>query len=168
MGARLRRTGKAGIVSLFVAIALIGSAWLAYATTAPKSGSYPVTTSRIKGKGFCVDKKNNTRFQFDVSRKRDGSLRGAFHTELGPNNPGASSFQGQQVTSLTVNGNTASFSVNGRLHGPGNNNNKNTYTADVTVTNGNPDTYSVSVHNGTVIYSNSCPVMGGGITFGNG
>ncbi len=166
MGARLRRTGKAGIVSLLVAIALIGSAWLAYATTAPTSGSYPVTTIRIKGKGFCVDKRNHTRFQFDVSRKRDGSLRGALHTQLGPNNPSGTNFQGQQVTSLIGNGNTASFSVNGQLHGP-HNNDKNTYTADVEVTNGSPDTISISVHNSKVVYSNACPVMGGGITFLN-
>jgi hypothetical protein len=165
MGARLRRSGKAGLVSLLVAIALIGSAWLAYATTAPSSGSYPVTTIRIKGKGFCNDKKNNTRFQFDVQRKRDGRLLGALHTQLGPNNPSGTNFQGQQLTSLIVNGNTASFTINGQLHGP-HNNDKNTYTADVTVTD-NPDTWSISVHNSKVIYSNACPVMGGGITFAN-
>ena len=42
MGARLRRSGKAGVVSMLVALALIGSAWLAYASSAPKgTPSYP-------------------------------------------------------------------------------------------------------------------------------
>jgi len=47
MGARLRRSGKAGAVAILVAIALVGSAWLAFATTAPRggSGSYPGTTT---------------------------------------------------------------------------------------------------------------------------
>jgi hypothetical protein len=45
MGARLRRSGKASIIGFLIAIALIGSAWLAYATTAPSgTSSYPTTT----------------------------------------------------------------------------------------------------------------------------
>ena len=45
MGARLRRSGKASIIGFIIAIALIGSAWLAYATTAPSgTSSYPTTT----------------------------------------------------------------------------------------------------------------------------
>jgi hypothetical protein len=45
MGARLRRSGKASIIGFIIAIALIGSAWLAYATTAPGgNSSYPTTT----------------------------------------------------------------------------------------------------------------------------
>ena len=49
MGARLRRSGKAGAITLLVAIALIMSAWLAYATSAPtgqagSSGGVTTTT----------------------------------------------------------------------------------------------------------------------------
>src|SRR4051812_34122208 len=47
MGARLRRSGKAGVVAFMTAIALIGSAWLAFATTAPggPSNGYGTTTT---------------------------------------------------------------------------------------------------------------------------
>lgn len=163
MGARLRRSGKAGVVSLMVAIALIGSAWLAYATTAPKGNTvYPVTAIRIKGKGFCGNKKNDSRFQFDVARKPNGQLRGSMHTEIGQP---AVSFGGRQLTSLNVSGNTANFSINGNLNGHGVHDHT-LYTADVTVTDGHPDTWSVKVHSGShVIYQNACPVSGGFIDF---
>ena len=50
MGARLRRSGKAGAVAFLIAIALIGSAWLAFATTAPNgpSNGYGTTTTTAK------------------------------------------------------------------------------------------------------------------------
>ena len=50
MGARLRRSGKAGAVAFMIAIALIGSAWLAFATTAPTgpSNGYGTTTTTMK------------------------------------------------------------------------------------------------------------------------
>lgn len=164
MGARLRRSGKAGVVSMLVAIALVGSAWLAYATTAPKgASSYPTTPSiRIKGKGFCGDKKSNTNFEFDVRRTDKGQLAGSLHQQTASQ----TQFQGEQLLTLTVNGNTAQFSINGTLNGP-HVNDKNTYTADVTVTDGNPDTIAITIHNGSVIYSNACPVQGGFIVFQN-
>jgi hypothetical protein len=53
MGARLRRSGKASIIGFIIAIALIGSAWLAYATTAPSgNSSYPTTTVCKPGYGY--------------------------------------------------------------------------------------------------------------------
>ena len=50
MGARLRRSGKAGAVAFIIAIALIGSAWLAFATTAPSgpSNGYGTTTTTAR------------------------------------------------------------------------------------------------------------------------
>ena len=46
MGLRYRRTARASIAGLVVTFALIGSAWLAFATTAPAgTGSYPGTTT---------------------------------------------------------------------------------------------------------------------------
>jgi hypothetical protein len=46
MGARLRRNGKAGVVSMLVALALVASAWLAYASGAPNgTSSYPPPTT---------------------------------------------------------------------------------------------------------------------------
>jgi|SwirhisoilCB2_FD_contig_71_4363178_length_320_multi_2_in_0_out_0_1 hypothetical protein len=46
MGARLRRRSMATFVGLMIVLALVGSAWLAYATTSPSgSGSYPGTTT---------------------------------------------------------------------------------------------------------------------------
>jgi cytochrome bd-type quinol oxidase subunit 2 len=46
MGARLRRRSMATFVGLMIMLALLGSAWLAYATTSPSgSGSYPGTTT---------------------------------------------------------------------------------------------------------------------------
>ena len=52
MGARLRRSGRAGIVTILVAVALVASAWLAYATSAPggsAGSSGGVTTTTVKG-----------------------------------------------------------------------------------------------------------------------
>jgi hypothetical protein len=163
MGARLRRSGKAGIVSLLVALALFGSAWLAYATTAPTPASYQTNPIRIVGKGFCGDKRNHSRFQLDVGRKANGQIRGRMHTQVGPKFPGTD-FQGQQITVLNVSGNTASFTIVGQLAGKSRNRGK--YTADVTVTNAHPDTYAISVHNAAgPIYTNACSVSGGGIAF---
>jgi hypothetical protein len=51
MGARLRRTANATVLSLLVMIALAGSAWLAYASSAPNgTSSYPppTTTTTVK------------------------------------------------------------------------------------------------------------------------
>jgi hypothetical protein len=194
MGARLRRSGKAGVVSMLVALGLIASAWLAYASSAPNgTSSYPppstttttkaptttttlptTTTTkpagtpqiRIKGKGYCGSKDSLSRFQFDVRRDQNNQLKGNLHTQIGDSQH---QFQVQQLTSLTVNGNTASFSINGELHGPHlTKAQKNaTYTADVVVTDNNPDTWQISIHNSSVIYTNSCPVSGGGIVFEN-
>ena len=50
MGARLRRSSKAGAITLLVAIALVTSAWLAYATSAPSGqagSSGGVTTTTV-------------------------------------------------------------------------------------------------------------------------
>ncbi len=195
MGARLRRSGKAGVVSMLVALALIGSAWLAYATSAPNGVSaypppstttttvttppttVPATTTtttvpstspqiRIKGKGYCGSKDSLSRFQFDVRRDQNNQLRGSLHTQIGDPQK---QFQGEQLTSLTVSGNTANFSINGKIQGPHlTTAEKNTtYTADVQVTDNNPDTWQISIHNGSTIYTNSCPVQGGGIVFQN-
>lgn len=157
MGARLRRSGKAGLVSLLVAIALVGSAWLAYATTAPKGGTYPTTVTRVKGRGFCNDRKSHTHFQFDVGFRVKKGVGGTFMTELG-SNPG--SFHGQDVQSLTISGNTATFTVTGKIAGP-HIKDKTTYTANVTAVDNSPDTISISIHNGSTIYTQSCVVVGG-------
>jgi len=39
MGARLRRRSMAALVGCIITLALLGSAWLAYATTSPKGAS---------------------------------------------------------------------------------------------------------------------------------
>ena len=198
MGARIRRSGKAGVVSMLVALGLIASAWLAYASSAPNgTASYPPPTTvptttattvptttttpttvktttttvkqnehpRVKGKGFCGDKKSNTHFQFDVRITQHGDLKGNLHQQVGDQHQ----FQGNQLTSLTVTGNTATFSINGHLHGPHlTKAEKNaTYTADVRAVDNNPDTIEISIHNGSVIYSNACPVQGGFIVISN-
>jgi hypothetical protein len=150
---------------MLVALALVGSAWLAYATTAPRGvASYPTTPEiRVKGKGYCGDKKSQSHFQFDVRRDKHNQLKGGLHTEVGKSQL---AFQGQQLTSLTLNGNTVTFSINGMIHGP-HNKDKSTYTADVTATDGNPDTIAITVHNSSVIYSNACTVQGGFIVIQN-
>ena len=53
MGARLRRSGRAGLTVLIVTISLVGSAWLAFASTAPRDhgstgSSGGVTTTIVK------------------------------------------------------------------------------------------------------------------------
>jgi hypothetical protein len=172
---------------MLVALGLIASAWLAYASSAPNgTASYPppsTTTStstatttpttaprtttttikatehpRVKGRGHCGDRGSNTDFGFDVRITQHGDLKGALHQQVGSQQQ----FQGEQVTSLTVNGNTAKFSVNGHLHGPHLTKAQKavTYTADVTAVDNNPDTIEISIHNGSVIYSNACPVQG--------
>ena len=46
MGSRIRRSGKATLVSMLVSLGLICSAWLAYASSAPAGTSaYPGTTT---------------------------------------------------------------------------------------------------------------------------
>jgi len=163
MGARLRRSGKAAFVGLLVAVALVGSAWLAFATTAPKAPTYQASPIRIEGKGFCGDKRAHTRFQFDVARRANGSIRGGLHTQVGSDLPGTS-FQGRQLTVLTVTGNTASFTIVGSLKGR--HHDSRPYVADVIVTNAHPDTFATSVQSSTkVIYAIACEVRGGGIAF---
>jgi hypothetical protein len=90
---------------------------------------------------------------------QQGDLKGHLHQKIGSQ----VQFQGDELTALTVSGNTATFTINGRLHGPGlTKAEKNTtYTADVTAVDNSPDTYQISIHNGSVIYSNACPVQGG-------
>jgi hypothetical protein len=194
MGARLRRNGKAGVVSMLVALALVASAWLAYATTAPNgTPSYPGTTTttaaptttttttittttttttvpatttttvakvpfRAKGKGSCANQANS-QFNFDVK-----AAGGALHTQVGQ--PGGVQFQAStaDLLSFTVGGNTATFSFQGRLYGPGTDSTR--YIADVTVTD-NPDTWQISIEDegGTVLYTASCAASNGAITF---
>jgi hypothetical protein len=159
MGARLRRSGKAGVVGFLVAIALLGSAWLAYATTAPTGNSYPQTVTRAKGRGWCNDRHTHTHFQFDVGFRTSKGVGGTFITELGTSR---GSFHGQDVQSLTFSGNTATFVVDGKIVGTGTND-KSVYTASVTAVDNSPDTISINIHNGSTIYSQSCVVMGGSI-----
>ncbi len=170
MGARLRRNGKAGVVSMLVAFALVASVWLAYATTAPNgSPSYPPPTTttvttppttnartpfRAKGKGSCANKANSA-FNFDVR-----AAGGALHTQVGQ--PSGVQFQANDLLSFSIGGNTATFSFQGRLYGP--HTDKTPYVADVTVTD-NPDTWTITIHNGSTIYSASCNVSAGAITF---
>jgi hypothetical protein len=160
---------------MLVALALVASAWLAYATTAPNgTPSYPGTTTttaaptttttlaevpfRAKGKGSCANQANSL-FNFDVK-----AAGGAVHTQVG--RPGGVQFQAStaDLLSFTIGGNTASFSFQGRLYGPGTDATR--YIADVTVTDA-PDTWEISIadEGGTVIYTASCSVSNGGITF---
>jgi hypothetical protein len=177
MGARLRRNGKAGVVSMLVALALVASAWLAYATTAPNgTPSYPGTTTttaapttttvlktpfRAKGKGSCANQANS-QFNFDVK-----AAGGGLHTQVGQ--PGGVQFQAAtaDLLSFSIGGNTSTFSFQGRLYGPGTDSTR--YVADVTVTD-EPDTWQISVHDETarVIYNASCAVSNGAITFAFG
>ena len=67
MGARLRRSGKASIVAFIIATALIGSAWLAFATTAPggPSNGYGTTTTTAKVTTTTTVHQNNPKTKDD-------------------------------------------------------------------------------------------------------
>src|SRR5262245_16072355 len=55
MVARLRRSKRVGVASIVIAVALLGSAWLAYASGSPHGGTYPVTAVKAKGQGdVCI------------------------------------------------------------------------------------------------------------------
>jgi len=63
MGGRLVRSGRVGVVTLIIAIGLIGSAWLAYAATPPSgngSGVYPGTTTTTKSTSTTIPKTTTT------------------------------------------------------------------------------------------------------------
>jgi hypothetical protein len=117
--------------------------------------------NRVKGTGYCSTQAHS-RFNFDV-RRTSGALAGSFHTQVGD---ASTQFQGQDVRSLTITGNQAKFSVEGKIDGA-QPSDDTTYTADVIVL-GEPDTFSVTVRAGAnVIYTvTSCNVEAvGEITF---
>ncbi len=166
MGARLRRGGEASVISLIVVLALIGSAWLAYATTAPKGAtSYPVVKAKVRGNGVVGDCSGDhdetsktadvfasgvqcTEFTLRVDRSSTGELSGAITVECeatGLNLTFKSKNEGGRITSLSITNHTASFSANGGLEGKANKG--KAYTADTTVTDNDDveDTFATTI-----------------------
>ncbi len=158
VGQRIARVRKAAFVSFLVALALVLSAWLAYATTAPGHGSYgnPVPpTSHVLGGGGCLFIPHSG-FGFELRHDSDGKLIGAARFDLG-SLPWA--FFGDQPTRLHVEGNEAWFRVNGGVTGPlihG----VHAATANVAIIDGDPDRMSVTITDGRWVFYERCYVVG--------
>jgi len=165
MGSRVRSSSKAAIGVLAVVIALVGSMWLAVASATPKNhGNYPVTAQRAKGAGFVGTGKGNiTAFAFDVSTDNRG-LHGVVLIHCA-GKPGKN-FASNHITSLTINGNTATFSASGKIGGwwaKAHNHSSVPLVADVTAVDNNPDMISINVHNGSTVCTASGAVTHGKI-----
>ena len=162
MGTRLRRSGKAGVTGLIIAIALVGSAWLAYAATGPRGGAYPTTAVRVKGHGQVgTGKHAATGFEFDISRSTTGELKGVLNVHC--SGVPRQNFHSNDITSLIVVGKTASFTADGKLTGKGGK--AQTITADATATDNSPDTFAVTIRKASnaVVCSASGPLTTGDV-----
>jgi hypothetical protein len=153
----MARVRRAAVVSFLVALALVLSAWLAYATTAPGHADYgnPNPTSHVAGGGGCLFIPHSG-FGFDIQHDGDGNLLGAARFDLGflPWR-----FFGEQPTRLSVDGNQAWFRINGAVTGPlihG----EHAASANVAMIDGNPDRMSVTITDGRWVFYERCYVIG--------
>ena len=153
---RVRRNGTRTLVGGLIALGLATSSWLAYSMAAPAGGTYPVTAAKVTGGGFIgTTKATRTSFGFEVQRKKDGTLKGKLQVQM----PGKHKFHGDTVSSLTVVGNTASWTGGGRFDGaPG-------FTFAVSVVDNSPDTFAITIKNpgNAVVFSASGPLAHGQI-----
>jgi hypothetical protein len=161
---RLRRTRKTLLTALVISIALVGSAFLAYASTTPPNAAYPITAVKIKASGTlsdCVGKKC-TKFTVNLQRKTTGKISGS--AKVATAAKVTYSFKSTGVTSLTCASNVASFhATNGK--GSGKANKGKLFDTDTTIDNSTPatPTYTTTVRDsGTaaVVYSFAGPVTG--------
>ena len=172
MVVRLRNSGRAGVVAVIVAIALCGSALIAYAAKAPSGGTYPTTFVKISGHGFVTAGTTKAAFEIEVVRNSSGSTVGevkivTFTPGVAtvskfkhprPPRPHISIFKSESISALNVSGNSATFTATGRLD------KQDGAVANISVTD-NPDTFGATIMNGsTIVLSVSGPVHLGGIS----
>jgi len=117
MGARLRRSGRAGLVTFLVVIALVGSAIIASAAVQPKAAAYPSTANRVRGHGYCSYPFSRTHFDFDIRTDSSKRLVGRFVTQMGVASP--LTFYGNRPASLFVSGTSGQFEIWGQVRGNG-------------------------------------------------
>jgi len=170
MGARLRRGGKASFIGMIVVMALVGSAWLAYATTAPTAGSYPVTGAKVKAQGeiaLCnsATKPKCDKFNLNLVRKATGEHAGEVvgsYTVKDAVNKVNYAFTQKTFTSLAcVNGTSATLTAAGGK-GSGSANKGKTFSTTATVTGsgstGTLDTTITDDVTHAVVFSYSGPI----------
>ena len=151
MGNRIRRTSKTALTALIVVFALIGSAWLAAATTGPKGVTYPVTAERAKGAGVVGTNKHDfTAFAFDVARDSHGKLKGVVVIHCS-GNPGQElrvelahlaehRWEHRDLQRYRQGSAAGGTGLDTTLKTP--------LTADVTAVDNHPDSITILVHNG--------------------
>jgi hypothetical protein len=170
MGARLRRGGKASFIGVIVVMAIVASAWLAYATTAPVTSSYPVTAAKVKAKGeiaLCntATKPKCSKFSMNVQRKATGKHAGELvgsYTVKDAVNKVNYSFTKKTFTGLTcVNGTSATLTAAGGK-GSGKANKQKTFSTTATVTGsgttGSLNTTITDDSNNAVVFTYNGPI----------
>jgi hypothetical protein len=140
-------------MGLIVALALAGSAWLAYASTTPSGGTYPVQAVKATGHGQvnpCVTdtskKKPKTtcsKFNFNVVRDQKGKVSG--HLQVTCEGTTEVKYNSTAITSFVVTGNTANIGTTGKLNGK--QFKGQTFTADATAVDNSPDTFTATIRN---------------------
>ena len=146
MGSR-SRSGRPIGTAVFVIFALVATGVVAFAGTAPAPGNYPSITATVKGSGIvdpCTGStlKSCSRFSFVVQRRQNGSLKGHVTIRCAD---GFSGLRAATITGLSITGNQATFTAVGRAIQPGGRSSTTPYGAQVTVTDGSPDTFSAIV-----------------------
>jgi len=158
---RLRRTRRTGLTVLVIAIALIGSAWLAYASPTPQGASYPVTAAKIKAKGNINDcvpagkKQKCTAFSASVTRKSTGKVSGSLKVTVASTKT-SYSFKSPAVTSCGSN--VAVLDGTGGK-GSGKANKGKTFSSHTTINNNGTPTFDTVITDSSnaVIYTTSGP-----------
>ncbi len=159
MVVRLRNSGKAGVVAIMVAVALVGSAVLAYAWTAPSGGAYPVTAVSVAGHGTLGTSPNNTDFGIGVTRKSTGVIKGKVVVRLPKVGTTRPLFKSSAITSVTTSGDTASITADGSVDKVAG------FHLEISVTDNSPDMAAITLKQGvTTVYSTAGALTHGRVT----
>ena len=159
---RLRRTRKTLLTALVISIALVGSAFVASASTTPVNAAYPLTASKIKANGNindCIGKKC-TKFTVNLQHKTTGKFAGSYKLQTAAKTN--YSFTTKGFTSLTCVDNEATFHAqNGKASGSANKH--KLFDTDTTINNVGTPTFTTTIRDSstnTVVYTNGGPVTG--------
>ena len=152
---RLRRTRKATVVALMIAIGLVGSAWLAYAAAGPTAAAYPVTKIKVKAKGQfqptqptgCTTpppgkKAKCGKYSASVQRKTDGTLKGSVKVKDAQTK---TTYSAKHITQLTCSNQSNAHVIADQGKASGKPNKGKTYLINSEITETSPTTGSVTV-----------------------